>query len=126
MNSERNAPKLLGAAFLVVVLTSLSSGLLVANTVGSGNISAILLNIANRVDLLRLVILDDLATSLGVVALAALLYVVLNKQNRIIALVALGWWLAEAMALAISKVGTFALIPLSLEFVKAGAPDHSY
>jgi hypothetical protein len=40
--------------------------------------------------------------------------------------VALGWWLAEATTLAVSKIGAFALIPLSLEYVKAGAPDSSY
>jgi hypothetical protein len=126
MSSDRSAPRLLGAAFLVVVLTSLSSGLLRASVVGSGGISDVLLQISRTVPLLRLTILDDLLTSLGVVVLAVLLYIVLNNQSRIIALVALGWWLAEAMALAISKAGTLALIPLSLEFVKAGAPDHSY
>ena len=50
----------------------------------------------------------------------------MNDQNKIIALVALGWYLAEAVTLAGSKIGTFALIPLSLEYVKAGAPDTSY
>jgi Domain of unknown function (DUF4386) len=71
-------------------------------------------------------ILGDLVTSLGIIVLAVLLYAVLNRQNKIIALVALGCWLTEAMALAISKIGASALIPLSLEFVKAGAPEHSY
>ncbi len=75
---------------------------------------------------MRISILADLVTSLGVVVLAALLYIVLNKQNKIIALVALGLWLAEALSLALSKTGAFALIPLSLDFVKAGAPEHSY
>jgi hypothetical protein len=40
--------------------------------------------------------------------------------------VALGWWLAEAIILAVSKIGAFALIPLSLEYAKAGAPGSSY
>lgn len=35
-------------------------------------------------------------------------------------------FLAEAIILAISKLGAYALIPLSLEFVKAGAPNSSY
>jgi hypothetical protein len=34
--------------------------------------------------------------------------------------------LIEAIALAISKIGASALLPLSLEFAKAGAPQHSY
>jgi hypothetical protein len=40
--------------------------------------------------------------------------------------VALGLWLAEAIILAVSKIGAFALIPLGLEFVQAGAPEPSY
>jgi len=87
--------------------------------------SDILVDISNRLTLMRIFILGDLVTSLGIIVLAALLYAVLNKQNKVIALVALGCWLTEAIALAISKIGASALIPLSLEFVKAGAPQHS-
>ncbi len=126
MTTKRNVPRLLGAAFLIVVFTSLTSSLLLMSVVGSGGISDILVDISNRLTLMRIFILGDLVTSLGIIVLAVLLYVVLNKQNKIIALVALGCWLTEAIALAISKIGASALIPLSLEFVKAGAPQHSY
>jgi hypothetical protein len=122
----RNVPRLLGVAFLIVVFTSLGSSLLLMSAVGPGGISENLADISNRPTLIRLFILADLITSLGIIVLAVLLYVVLNKQNKIMALVALGCWLTEAMSLAISKTGASALIPLSLEFVKAGAPEHSY
>ena len=75
---------------------------------------------------MRLSILGQLVTSSGIVVLAGLLYIVLNKQNKIIALVALGWWLAEAIFLALSQLGVLALLPVSLDFVQAGAPVHSY
>ena len=39
---------------------------------------------------------------------------------------ALGWWLAESITLAASKVGAFALIPLSLEYAQAGAAESAY
>ncbi len=126
MTTEKSVPRLLGAAFLIVALISLASGLLLASVVGSGGISDILVGISNRLSLMRIFILGDLVTSLGIIVLAVLLYTVLNKQNKIIALVALGCWLTEAIALAISKIGASALIPLSLEFAKAGAPQHSY
>ena len=122
----RNVPRFLGVAFLIVVFTSLGSGLLLMSAVGSGGISENLVDISNRPTLMRLFILSDLITSLGIIVLAVLLYVVLNKQNKIMALDALGCWLTEAMSLAISKTGASALIPLSQEFVKAGAPEHSY
>jgi hypothetical protein len=126
MTTKKNVPRLLGAAFLIVALTSLASGLLLTSVVGSGGISDILVGISNRLTLMRIFILGDLVTSLGIIVLAVLLYTVLNKQNKIIALVALGCWLTEAIALAISKIGASALLPLSLEFAKAGAPQHSY
>ena len=126
MTTKKNVPRLLGAAFLIVVFTSLGSGLLLMSVVGSDGMSEILVDISNRLTLMRIFILDDLVTSLGIIVLAVLLYAVLNKQNKIIALVALGCWLTEAIALAISKIGASALIPLSMEFIKAGAPQHSY
>ena len=121
MNPNRTAPRLLGAAFLLVALTTLGSGLLLTAAVGSGGVSSILVNIANRSMLLRFNIVADLIASVEIIALAVLLYVVLHKQDRIVALVALGLWLVEAIALAVSKIGALALIPLSAEFVKAGA-----
>ena len=126
MNSDKNTPRLLGAAFLFVMVASILSGLLLKSVVGSGSISDILVNISDNLILMRTSILVGLFTSIGIVVLAVLLYVVLHKQNKIIALVALGWWLAEAITLAVSKIGLFALIPLSLEFVEAGAPAPSY
>ena len=126
MNTSKNTIRLLGAAFLIVFVASMLSGSLLNAAVGSGSISDILVSISNNLTLMRISILVELVTSIGIVVLAALLYVVFHKQNQIIALVALGWWLAEAITLAVSKMGAFALIPLSLEYVEAGTPDSSY
>jgi hypothetical protein len=126
MNIDKNTPRLLGAAFLTVFVASILSGALLNSAIGSGSISENLMNISNNLTLMRISILVELVTSLGIVVLAALLYIVLHKQGRIIAFVALGWWLAEAIILAVSKIGAYALIPLSLAYVKAGAPESSY
>jgi hypothetical protein len=126
MDTNKNTPRLLGATFLIVVLTSLTGGLLLSTVVGSGNISEILINIANKITLMRMSILIDLVTSVGVIVLATLLYIVLNNQNKPMALVAYGLWLGEAFSIALSKTAAFALIPLSLDFVKAGTPELSY
>ena len=117
MNVEKIAPRLLGAAFLIVVVTSLISSLLLPAAVGSGSISDSLVHVSQQLNLVRLSCLGELVTSSGIVVLAALLYIVLHKQNKIIALVALGWWLAEAIFLALSQIGAFALLPVSLDFV---------
>ena len=126
MNIEKKAPRLLGAAFLIVAIASLISGLLLMSVIGSGSISNSLVNVSHQLTLMRLSSLAGLVTSSGIVVLASLLYIVLHKQNKIIALVALGCWLAEAIFLALSQIGTFALLPLSLDFMQAGAPQHSF
>jgi len=126
MNSEKNTPRLLGAAFLIVFVASVLGDVMFTSVVGSGSISDILVNISDNLTLVRISILAILVASVGIVVLAVLLYVVLHKQNKIIALVALGLFLAEAITLAVSKIGTYALIPLSLEFVEAGAPAPSF
>jgi hypothetical protein len=126
MISEKNAPRLLGAAFLFVIFASLISGLLLKAATGSGSISEMLLSVSDAPALMRLSVLFELINSSAIVVLASLLYVVLNTQNKIIALVALGWWLAEAFVLILSSAGAFALIPLSLDFVAAGAPQGSF
>jgi hypothetical protein len=126
MISEKSAPKLLGAAFLFVFFASLFSGVLLKSVVGSGNVSHGLVNISNQLTRVRLSSLGQILASSGIVVLAVLLYVVLSRVNRILALVALGWWLAEAITLALIQLGVLALIPLSLDFVRAGAPGDSF
>jgi hypothetical protein len=125
MISEKNAPRLLGAMFLIVIVTSALGGLQ-SSVTGTGTISDILVAISARPDQMRWTALVNLVNSLGIAALAVLLYSVLKRQNRVLALVALGWWMGEALFCAISQIGAFALVPLSLEFVKAGAPAQSY
>ena len=111
---------------MFVVLTSLSCGLLLKSAAGPGSVSEMLINISNNTSLFRVLILDGLLNSVGIVALAALLYVVLKGQSKLMARVALGLWIAEAIFYAIVQLGLLALIPLSAEFVAAGAPAGSF
>ena len=46
-----------------------------------------------------------LVDSIGIVVLGVLFYIVFNRQYEIIALVALGFFLAESITLAVSKIG---------------------
>jgi hypothetical protein len=126
MDVKTNTIRLLGAAFLIVFVASVLSDVLLSSATGSGSMSDILVSIADHLALMRMSNLVALTIqSTGIVVLGVLLYIVLGKQNQIIALVALGWWLAEAVTLAVSKIGTYALIPLSLEYIEAGAPESS-
>jgi hypothetical protein len=125
MNPEMNTIRLLGVVVLIVFVASAVSEQLLASAVGTGSISTILVNITENPTRVRISNLVALVNSLGIILLAGLLYTVFSDQSKMLALVALGWWLAEAITLAISKIGAYALIPLSQKFVQAGAPESS-
>jgi hypothetical protein len=115
--------RFLGAAFLLVILTSLAGGALLAAAVGSGSPSEMLSQAAARESLLRASAVAELATSVGIVAMATLLYLVLGPFGRVGALFALGLWLLEATFIAFRTIGTLALVPVSHDFAASAAAD---
>lgn len=64
--------------------------------------------------------------SLGVVGIAILLYPILDKHNRIIAITYLCSRVMECLLLFIGVIVYFLLLTLSQEFIKAGSPHSSY
>jgi hypothetical protein len=126
MNVDVSTVKLYGTAQFMVFLCSLISERLLETVVGSSGISDKLVNISNNITRMRISNLVALINCCAIITLGVLFYVVFNQQYKTIALVALGCFLAEAITLAVSKLGSYSLIPLSQEFVAAGAPESSY
>lgn len=126
MTIDMNTVRLLGAVQLFVFAAGLLSEQLLKSAVGSGDIPSMLVNISNNLSRMRFSNLVALLNCLAIIALGTLFYITLNGQNKTLALVALGFFLAEAITLAVSKIGTFALVPLSQEFVAAGAPEQPH
>ena len=126
MDVDINTVRLLGAAQLLVFISAVLSERLHASVVGSNGISDMLVNISKHVTRMRISNLLALVESLATVVLAVLFFIVFNKQHEIIALVAFGFFLVEAVTQAVRQIGGYALIPLSKEFVDMGAPEHTY
>jgi uncharacterized protein DUF4386 len=121
------APRLLGAAYLGVVLTSLVSGVMFMSAAGSGSVPDVLTRLAGNETMAHVSVLVAMANCVGILVLAALLYVVLAGLSRVIAIVALACWVGEAVFYAVQWIGVAGLIPLSQDFVKVGAtPDPSF
>ena len=125
MSSGKNIPRLLGVAFLMVLLLTFSE-FWALSIIGTGSVSDSLVSISNNLMPLRLSILLGLVLSAGIIVLAVLLFVVLQKQNKAIALIALSCYLLESVTLVLRQLSVYALIPLALEYTKAGALDLSY
>jgi len=126
MNPEANTIRLLGTAQLFVFVASLVSDQLLKSVAGSGGISETLVNISENIPRVRISNLVSLFNSLAIITLGVLFYIVLSEQNKTLALVALGCFTAEGITLAVSKIGAYALIPLSRNFVAAGSPEASH
>jgi hypothetical protein len=126
MATDTNIVRLLGAAQVLVFVSFFITEGLQASAIGSGSISDILVNISKNLNRVRISSLFALGQTLVIIATGVLYYVVFYKEYKIIALVALGCFLVSAMAVVVGKIGANALIPLSQEFVEAGAPESSY
>ena len=122
MNTDKNTPRFLGAAFLLQAVTSLISTFLLTSLIVPGNITASMTNIANNALQIRASIVGEMIAVIGIVMLGALLFLTLKKQNGKIALVALGLYLLTAAIIAVSRIAAFALLRISQESVIAGHP----
>lgn len=124
MNATKYPARLLGLAFLLQFITSVSSGLFLEPAlVVPGNIGETMANIAANPGLMRAYILLDMVTAMGIVFLGVMLFVVLRKQNETVALVGLGLYLLEAALLASSRLAAFWLLRMSEAYVAGGETD---
>lgn len=124
MNTEKNVPRLLGAAFLFQAVASVVGLILLDPLMVSGNIIESMTNIADNALQVRASILAQMFTAIGIVFLGSLLFLTLKKQNMKIALAALGLYLVEAGLLAASRIEVFSLLRISQESVLTGHPVH--
>jgi hypothetical protein len=103
-SSEASVSRYVGAAFVAQFVTSLAAGLL-SISVLSGDVGSVLVAANADATRLRAVVLLELLTAVGIIALASLLYVALRDTVRWVATVASALWLAEATVLAVSMLG---------------------
>jgi hypothetical protein len=113
MNTNNKTSRVLGVAFLLQFVTSFGSGVFLSSAlIVPGNIRESLINIANQPGLMRVTILVDMLTALGIIFLGAMLFLTLRRQNEKIALV------------AASRISAFSLLRISQEYVTAGYPAY--
>ena len=119
---DDRTPRYLGAAFVFQFATSLAAGI-VLGSILSGDIEQVFEDISGNLGQMRAAIVLELLTSVGIIVLTSLFYVVLSPYNRTVALVAFALWMAEAVMLAVKTLSLYALVSLSQGRVEAGAPS---
>ena len=120
MNARDNTSRHLGAAFLVVILTSLVSGAATDSATGSGATAEVLAKVAGNASLLHFASLAGLINAVGILVLAALLYVVLNGQGKALAFAAALCWAGESFFYALNQITSTALIHVASDFQSSG------
>jgi hypothetical protein len=123
MNTIGKTSRVLGIAFLLQFITSITSGIFLKQTwFVPGDIGETMKKIAENPLLFRTSILLDVFTALGVVFLGVMLFLTLRKQSETITLVALGFYVLEAALLAVSRTEAFSLLSISQEYAATASP----
>ncbi len=123
MNTINKTSRILGFAFLLQFVTSISSGIFLKSAwFVSGDMSKTMIEIANHPLLFRAGIMLDILTALGVTFLGISLFLTLRKENEQVALTAMAFYILEGALMAVSRMETFSLLHLSQEYVAAGQP----
>jgi hypothetical protein len=125
MNTNKNAARNIGAAFLLQAIASFIAGSMLPGVLNvSDNIIDTMNDLANHALRVRAGILVELITVITLIILSSLLFIVLKKQNMKIALVALGLRLTEVALLAVSRIETFLLLRISQASIREGHPTY--
>lgn len=117
--------RILGIAFLIQSVTPLIASAVLLNPLISGDdIIQIMTRVAENPMQIRAAILGEMITALGIIFLGVVLYQFLRKENEIMALTGLGFYITEAALVVISRSTGFTLLGISQESIAAGHPAH--
>lgn len=123
MNDNKKLARALGITFILCFVASLTSGTaLLESKIWSEDIIRNLINISESSILMRVNIIGEFITACTIIILASIFFSMFYKKHKIMATVALGLWLTEAITLVMSKLFTFSLWQMSIEFVDLGSP----
>lgn len=117
--------RILGIAFLIQCVTPLIASAVLLNPLISGDdIIQIMTRVAENPIQMRAAILGEMITALGIIFLGVVLYQFLRKENEIMALTGLGFYIMEAVLVVISRSTGFTLLGISQESAIAGNPAY--
>jgi hypothetical protein len=123
MDREDVSPRLAGAAFLTVFVTSLISALANDTAMGSGSVTDVLTKVSDHTGLVHVGNLFGLLNAVGILVLATALAMMLRGQSRTLATVALLCWTGEAFVYTLAQVITAGLAGTAEDFRAAGGAE---
>ena len=123
MNSARSTARYVGSAFLVSNVTFILGAVVLVEAI-LGAPDYLTLVSANRAQIIVGVLLEWI-NAVAFVGIAVLMFPILRRRFESLALAYVGFRIIEFVTQILADVGALSLLPLSEEFVKAGAPASS-
>lgn len=123
MNTTRRTAIIVGILFIVGYIGIFAGGAVYGPILNAPDYLSLVY--PNRTQLI-IGMLIELANDVAVIGIAVLLFPLLKKHGEGIALGYVGIRIIEAMILVVSKIDLLSLIPLSEDYLSAGAPAATY
>ena len=123
MNTSKTTARIVGALFLIAMVTSLAGGIWLESIAGA---EGYLAEISSQKTEVLLGVLLELVNCLAVIGIAAMLFPFMKKLNGALAAGYLGTRVIEAVVLSLAAVSPLLIVTLSQEYVAAGVPDAAY
>lgn len=120
MSTNRRAATILGALFLIAMVTSLGGGIWLESILPAPDY--VTTASENEAQVLIAVLLE-LINCAAVVGIAAMLFPILKKHSDALAVGYTGFRVIEAAVLAVAAIVPLVLVALSQEYLAAGASD---
>jgi len=123
MNTSKKTARIVGALFLIAMVTSLGGGLWLESILTAPDYLATVSGSETQV---LLGVLLELINCLAVVGIAAALFPLMKRHGEALAAGYLGTRVIEAVILSVAAVGPLLIVTLSQEYLAAGASDAAY
>lgn len=123
MNKPVQKSRILGIAFLIQsVIPILANVLFLSPLIHTGDAAGTLIDLASHPVQLRIGVLGEMITALGIIFLGVVLYQALRKENEIMALTGMSFYILEAVLVTISRSSGIVLLNMGNAYMSAGQP----
>jgi hypothetical protein len=123
MNTNKRTARIVGALFLIAMVTSLVGGIWLESITAAPDY---LVEVAAQKTQVLLGVLLELVNCVAVVGIAAALFPLMKKHSEALAAGYLGTRVVEVVILAVAAVSPLLIVTLSQEYGAAGATDAAY
>lgn len=125
MNATKDRSRILGVAFLIQsIVPIIANAVILGPLIKTDDVRQTMANLAGHPTQLRIGVFAELITALGIIFLGVVLYQALRKENRIMALTGLSFYILEGVLVIASRSNDLFLLEMSRDFTAAGQPAY--